>query len=120
MVLPEDRRASAYGSRKVTVVDTSAERLAGPATLRPIGQVVGDGSSRLVLKQAGLEDADALVTATDSDEVNLEACRVALGQGIARVAAVAAQPERVGDFPWRARAQAVGLCLRFPGAARGK
>jgi Trk K+ transport system NAD-binding subunit/nucleotide-binding universal stress UspA family protein len=37
---------------------------------------VGDGTSRLVLDQAGARDAAELVAVTDLDEVNLEAARV--------------------------------------------
>jgi Trk K+ transport system NAD-binding subunit len=78
---------------EAAVVDTSAERLAMAGKIRTIEGVEGDGSSRVVLERAGLAAADALVAATEDDERNLEACRIALEAGLLRVAAVAADPE---------------------------
>lgn len=42
--------------------------------------ITGSGSSPDVLRKAGVEDADILVAATDSDEVNLVACLIAAAQ----------------------------------------
>ena len=83
---------------EVTVVDPSPERLASAAGLGPFRTVAGDGSSRVILRRAGLEEADALVAASNDDEVNLEACRLALDAEIRRVFAVAHDPERVDDY----------------------
>jgi Trk K+ transport system NAD-binding subunit len=78
---------------EVAVVDTDPERVALAGKIRAVDSVDGDGSSRVVLERAGLDTADALVAATDDDERNLEACRIALDAGLLRVAAVAADPE---------------------------
>jgi Trk K+ transport system NAD-binding subunit len=59
---------------------------------------VADGSSALALRRAGLEDADALVAASQDDEVNLEAVRIAQEAGLLRVIGVAADPERIEDY----------------------
>ena len=83
---------------EVTVIDTDEERLALAAKVRPIAVLSGDGSSRVVLNQAGLSHADALVAASNSDAVNLEACRLALDAGVLRVVAVAADPEQLGEY----------------------
>ncbi len=82
----------------VTVVSGSASDLERVGRARPFQAVEGDGSSRVTLRRAGLEEADALVAATSDDEVNLEVCRLALQAGVARVVAVASDPERVEDF----------------------
>lgn len=78
---------------EVAVIDNDQERLAIAGKIRAIESVDGDGSSRVILERAGLDRADALVAATDDDERNLEACRIALSAGLLRVAAVAADPE---------------------------
>jgi Trk K+ transport system NAD-binding subunit/nucleotide-binding universal stress UspA family protein len=83
---------------EAVVVDTSEERLAAAARVRPVATVLGDASSRLVLRRAGLNDADALIAATEDDDVNLEACRHAREAGLLRVVAVAAAPERLPEY----------------------
>jgi Trk K+ transport system NAD-binding subunit len=83
---------------EVTVVDPSSDLLARAGYLRSVQKVIGDGSSRVVLQRAGLERADAFIAASEDDEVNLEACRIARTQGVLRVAAVADDPERVADY----------------------
>ena len=82
----------------VTVVDNSQDRLTQIEGSRASRTIEGDGSSRVVLKRAGLEEADALVAATNDDEANLEACRLALEAGVSRLVAVAADPERRPDY----------------------
>lgn len=80
----------------VTVVDIDSQRLALAARIRPITTVVGDGSSRVVLESAGLDDA--LVAATNNDAVNQEACRLAKEAGVSRVVSVAADPENLATY----------------------
>ncbi len=82
----------------VTVVDTDESRLAGAAGIRRFDPMVGDGSSELILRRAGLEEADALVAASDDDDRNVEAVKIALDVGLLRVVAVAADPDRVADY----------------------
>jgi Trk K+ transport system NAD-binding subunit/nucleotide-binding universal stress UspA family protein len=82
----------------VTVVDTDPERLDQARRVRAIETVLGDGSSRVVLEQAGLSEADALVALTNDDSVNLEASRLAVETGLFRVVAVAADPERLSSY----------------------
>lgn len=82
----------------VTVVDVDAEALKRAGTVRDVETVVGDGSSKVVLTEAGLEAADALVATTGSDDVNLEACRIALEANVFRVAASTANPERLDEY----------------------
>lgn len=82
----------------VTVVDLDAAPLEAARGIRDFESFVGDGSSPLVLRRAGLEQADALVAASGDDDVNLEAVRIAQAAGLLRVIAVAANPERLPEY----------------------
>ncbi len=83
---------------EAVVIDVDPDRLAQAEKVRPIERLAGDGSSRVVLARAGLEDADALVAASNDDEVNLEVCRLGQQAEVYRIAAIAADPERLGDY----------------------
>ncbi len=82
----------------VTLVDTDTDRLKLAAAVRPFTSIEGDGSSPVVLAEAGLATADALVACTNNDAVNLAACKEALEANVFRVGAMAADPERVIDY----------------------
>jgi Trk K+ transport system NAD-binding subunit len=82
----------------VTVVDPDPNLLARAANVREIEQIVGDGSSRVTLGQARVGEADAVVAASVSDDVNLEVCRLAIDAGLVRVIAMAADPERISEY----------------------
>ena len=75
---------------QVTLIDTDPVRLAYASQVRPVQTLQGDGSSMVVLRQAGVVEADALVTTTGNDDVNLEICRFARAAGLSRVVAVVA------------------------------
>ena len=61
----------------ITVVDRDSAPLADLADRLDISTVQGHGSFPAVLNQAGAEDADMLIAATSSDEVNMVGCQVA-------------------------------------------
>ena len=64
----------------VSIVDKEAERLElvdGQVDIGRIRKTVGDGTSRLVLEESGIEHADYVIAVTDSDDCNLEVCRLA-------------------------------------------
>lgn len=82
----------------VTLVDTDEDRLTLAKELRAVETLVGDGSSRLTLKRAGLDEADAVIAASNDDDANLEVVRHALDSGVMRVVAIAADPERMQDY----------------------
>lgn len=69
--------------RRVVVVDTDPEKLrrlreeAGETPL--LETLERDGTSALTLRDAGADDAEWVVAATDRDSVNIEVCRVASG-----------------------------------------
>jgi trk system potassium uptake protein TrkA len=61
----------------ITVVDTDVNRLRELKDRIDIGTITGMASHPDVLEQAGGEDADMLIAVTESDEINMVACRVA-------------------------------------------
>ena len=81
-----------------TVVDPDPELLARSGNIRAIEAVEGDGSSRVILGRARVAEADAIVAATDDDDVNLEVCRLGIDAGLVRVLAVAVDPERLNEY----------------------
>ena len=83
---------------EVTAVDLDADRLAELAETRPIQTIVGDGSSRITLHRAGLDEADAVVVAVRDDEVSLEVCRLAIAAKVDRVVAMVVSSARQADF----------------------
>ncbi|HEX9856014.1 MAG TPA: NAD-binding protein [Acidimicrobiia bacterium] len=82
----------------LVLVDTDENQIELARAIRDVEVVVGDGSSALVLRKAGLDNADALVAATQDDDINLEAVRIAQESGLLRVVAVAADPERAAEY----------------------
>jgi Trk K+ transport system NAD-binding subunit len=82
----------------IVVVESEEERLSLAEGIRDFEPVIGDGSSAVVLKRAGLDDADALVAGTPDDDANLEALRIAQEAGLLRVVGIAADPERLPDY----------------------
>ena len=83
---------------EITVIEQDRTRLDQARAIRPFRALPGDGSSRVVLQRAGLEDTDAVIAATNDDEVNLEVCRLAQEAGIPRVLAISADPERIAAY----------------------
>lgn len=61
----------------ITVVDTDAEKLRELKDRIDIGTITGEASHPDVLERAGGEDADMIIAVTESDEINMVACRVA-------------------------------------------
>ena len=62
----------------VTVIDTDQHALDEIRAMHSCNTVAGHASSPDVLREAGIDDCDAIVAVTASDEVNLVACQVAL------------------------------------------
>lgn len=82
----------------VTVLDPDPERLALAEKVREIHPILGDGSSKVTMDRAGIADADALVVATNDDEINLAAAQIGAEAGVVRIVAVAADPERLSEY----------------------
>ena len=82
----------------ITVVDSRPERLELAGKIRDVDTVLGDGTSALVLKKAGLDHAVTVVAATGDDDVNLEVSRLAVESDIDQVVAVVRVPDRLEEF----------------------
>ena len=65
----------------ISVVDKNAARLQSVTHMHDVYGVVGNGASFTVLKEAGIENTDILISVTDSDELNLLCCLVAKRSG---------------------------------------
>jgi trk system potassium uptake protein TrkA len=60
-----------HDEHELTVIDTDSGRLERVSSRFDIGTVDGDGSSRRVLEEAGMADADLVIACTSRDEVNI-------------------------------------------------
>jgi trk system potassium uptake protein TrkA len=61
----------------ITIVDTDAAKLQALQNRLDLRTLVGNASHPSVLRRAGLADADMLLAVTQSDEVNMVACKLA-------------------------------------------
>jgi trk system potassium uptake protein TrkA len=61
----------------ITIVDSDAEKLRQLQDRLDLRTVVGNAAHPSTLEQAGIADADMLLAVTQSDEVNLVACKLA-------------------------------------------
>lgn len=82
----------------ITVVDTDPRRLAELQDRLDLRGVAGNGIQPSVLQDAGIEDADMLISCAASDETNLVACRVAQQRfNVPTTIARLRSPEFVGE-----------------------
>jgi Trk K+ transport system NAD-binding subunit len=82
----------------IVVVDTDPERLDIISHMRDVDTVLGDGSSVVTLREAGIEGAIACVAASGHDDVNLEVARLAKEAGVDQVVAVVRIPDRAAAY----------------------
>jgi Trk K+ transport system NAD-binding subunit len=78
----------------IVVVDTDPERLDVISKMREVETVLGDGSSAIVLRQAGIAGAIACVASSGHDDVNLEVSRLAIEAGVDQIVAIVRVPDR--------------------------
>lgn len=83
---------------EVVVIDSDPARLERAGAIRPITPVEGDPSSRVVLRRAGLQEADAVVVASLDDVIGVEVCRFAKEAGVDRIVAVTAELENLPQY----------------------
>lgn len=69
--------ALAAEDNDITVIDTDHERLQKLQDRLDIRTMVGNAATPSALRKAGLEEADMLIAVTQSDTVNLTACKLA-------------------------------------------
>ena len=115
----------------ITIVDTQDSALHRATDALDIMSVKGNGVSTDTLREAGAEDADLLVAATNSDEVNMVCCLTAKHLGAKYTIARIRNPEynlglhelkknmRIDMVinPENATAVEISRLLRFPSAA---
>lgn len=71
----------------VTVIDTDPDRLRTVTETLDVSTLEGNAASSTVLAEAGVRDADVIIAATDSDEVNLVAASIGRALGARRAIA---------------------------------
>ena len=77
----------------VTAVDNRPLALVDITNIHDVITVCGNGGDCETLKDAGAEEADLVVAATGSDEVNMLCCHVAKKMGVANTVARIRKPE---------------------------
>lgn len=82
----------------VTVIDQDSRVLERMQEDCDAMAVRGHGASRAILQEAGAEDADLLIAATSSDEVNLLSCLIAKKLGCANTIARVRNPVYTDDI----------------------
>ncbi|MCI8422650.1 MAG: Trk system potassium transporter TrkA [Lawsonibacter sp.] len=115
----------------VTIVDQREDTLRRASELLDLMAVKGNGVSAVTLREAGAEEADLLVAATNSDEVNMVCCLTAKNMGAKYTIARIRNPEYTDSLtelcqnlkidmvinPENTAAQEIARLLRFPSAA---
>ena len=119
-----------HDGNDVTVVDLSADKVQLLAERYDVMGVVGNGASQSVLQEAGIEEADLLISVTNSDELNLLCCLLAKKQGNCQTIARVKNPDYSQEAayfkdglglamiinPEYAAAEDIARVLRFPSA----
>ncbi|MGD9662856.1 MAG: Trk system potassium transporter TrkA [Porticoccaceae bacterium] len=82
----------------VTVVDSNPKVLERMQEGCDAMAVQGHGASRMVLQEAGADEADLLIAATSSDEINLLSCLIAKKLGCRHTIARVRNPEYADDL----------------------
>ena len=67
----------AHENHDITLIDLKEQRLRNVEQNEGLRTINGNGAHPVILEIAGIKDADMLVALTESDEVNMVACRIA-------------------------------------------
>ena len=116
----------------VTVVDENPTKVKYVATKYDIMGVIGNGATRQVQMEAGVDTADLLIAVTGSDELNLLCCLMAKKSGGCQTIARIKNPDYAKDAPHLrdelglamvinpeyAAAEEITRILRFPSAIK--
>ena len=116
----------------ITVVDINGARAMDVAERYDVMHVAGNGATRAVLSEAGIDDADLLIAVTGSDERNLLCCLIAKKAGGCQTIARVRSPQYNADVrylkeelglamvinPEFAAAEEIARVLRFPSAIK--
>ncbi len=83
----------------VTIVDQNPTKVKYIANKYDILGVIGNGATREVQKEAGVDSADLIIAVTGSDELNLLCCLMAKKSGDCQTIARIKNPEYAQDAP---------------------
>ncbi|MGF7184553.1 trk system potassium uptake protein TrkA [Desulfitispora alkaliphila] len=81
----------------VVVIDKASERLKVVDESLDVQTILGSGSSKKVLEDAGVDEVKMLIAVTEFDELNMVACITAKHYGVKKTVARVRDPEYVGD-----------------------
>ena len=116
----------------VTIIDQDGDKVKALANKLDIMGVIGNGASRSVQKDAGVDKTDLLIAVTGNDELNLLSCLVAKKSSNCRTIARLKDPEYNMDAPYfknelglamvinpeLAAAKEIARVLNFPSAIK--
>ena len=116
----------------ITVIDVDAESVKDLVDRFDVMGIVGNGATRTVQKEAGIDAADLFIAVTGSDELNLLCCTVAKRGGNCKTIARVKNPLYSAEAPYLkeelglamvinpeyATAQEIARVLRFPSAMK--
>ena len=116
----------------IIIIDQNADRVKSVSTKYDVMGVIGNGATREVQKEAGVDSADLLIAVTGSDELNLLCCLFAKKSGNCQTIARIKNPEYSTDAayikselglamvinPEYAAAQEIARILNFPSAIK--
>ena len=116
----------------VTIIDQDGDNVKALANKLDIMGVIGNGASRSVQKDAGVDKTDLLIAVTGNDELNLLSCLVAKKSSNCRTIARLKDPEYNMDAPYfknelglamvinpeLAAAKEIARVLNFPSAIK--
>ncbi len=116
----------------ITVIDVNAESVKDLVDRFDVMGIVGNGATRTVQKEAGIDTADLFIAVTGSDELNLLCCTVAKRGGNCQTIARVKNPLYSAEAPYLkeelglamvinpeyATAQEISRVLRFPSAIK--
>lgn len=89
-----------FSNRKddVTIIDKNREKIAHLIEKYDVSGIVGNGASKDVQMEAGVQDADCVIILTCSDELNLLACLVARKLGATNMIVRISNPEYINQM----------------------
>ncbi len=116
----------------ITVIDINNDRAMEVAERFDVMHVVGNGATRVVLEEAGIDKAELLIAVTGSDELNLLCCLIAKKTGGCQTIARVRSPQYSADVrylkeelglamvinPELAAAEEIARVLCFPSAIK--
>ena len=91
-------RIAVSEKHNVVVIDTDRKRCDDAVTKYDLISVNGDATSSVILDEAGISEADAVISATGSDAVNLMVMLQAKEKGVKNLRTIVNEPDHVEFF----------------------